>query len=325
MTAVTAQLAADAVIADLAGRSTDAPFDAERLASLRAVFVAAGTAALHEALTVERWIELSLPLDPLEPCWIALMTSELPLRLDAWVRAGRVRCAFFMNKPPGIRLRLLAPREDLLLEATTLLDELCARGVVGSWSRGPYDAEAVQFGGPAGLALAHRYFTHESLAVLAHHRARLTRGVGLPPAELSLVLLHMFLRRVTDDDWELWDLWCKMEVTGRLPSGGRVDPATPEVASALALRPHLLPLLRDDEAALAHATAAEASALRHYAEALPAIARDLRAVRTEGRLAWGLREILPFWIVFHWNRMGFDDARQERLAHVMSTVLNPKL
>jgi thiopeptide-type bacteriocin biosynthesis protein len=182
-----------------------------------------------------------------------------------------------------------------------------------------------QFGGPEGLALAHEYFTRESVFVFEYQRLRLTTGVGLPAAAMSLVLLHMLLRQVTEDEWELWDVWTKMTLTGRLPAEPSLDPGEPVIARALALRPSLLPLLRDDERAFARACPEEAAALRRYRQGLPALVQALRRARSEGALAWGLREILPFWIIFHWNRMGFDLLRQQQMALLMAAVLNPKL
>jgi thiopeptide-type bacteriocin biosynthesis protein len=330
--------AVTAILDSLSGRSdTNGPIDLEQLASLRATFVAAGTAAVDAALDAERWVDVALTLEPLEPCWIALMTCELPRRLDAWFESGRMRAVFFMNKPPGVRLRILGPTDDVLPELTVLLDALCARDIVKEVRRVPYEPEVQQFGGMKGLDLAHRFFTFESLAVLEYHRSRLlgfalagveARGSAwLAPAEFSLVLLHMLFQRVTDDKWELWDLWCKMELTGRLRSGGRVRGDEPEVLRARALRDRFMPFLDDEDAVLTRARTwgGENHAFFRYAAAVPKMAMDLRLARAGGDLSWGLREILPFWVIFHWNRMGFDRARQELLSLVMSTILNPKL
>lgn len=322
------QSAVEQLLADMRGLepTSDArALEPAQLASLRAEFVAAGTAAVSRVLQPERWIEVSLGLEPLEPSWVSLMLGELPALLTSWVEEGRVRCMFFMNKPPGLRLRLLGVVDELMPELRAALAEQVHRGVVARFDVGPYDDEVAQFGGPVGMALAHEFFTRESVLVLEHHRLRLTEGVGLPPLDFSLVALDMLLRLVTDDDWELWDVWTKLSLTGRLPAELRLEPEDPEVARALALRPGVMSLLREEGRALACARPQEALALRRYGEGLPALAQALRRARAEGTLAWGLREILPFWIIFHWNRMGFDLLRQQQLALVMAVVLNPKL
>ncbi|MEX1365470.1 MAG: thiopeptide-type bacteriocin biosynthesis protein [Nannocystaceae bacterium] len=323
------QSAVEQVLAHLRGiePTGDAPgaLDPAQLASLSAEFVAAGTVAVSRVLQPERWIEASLSLEPLEPSWVSLMLGELPAQLISWVEQERVRCMYFMNKPPGLRLRLLGVVDELMPQLRTALEEQVSRGVVARFDVGPYDDEVAQFGGPVGMALAHEFFTRESMLVLEHHRLRLTEEVGLPALDLSLVALDMLLRLVTDDDWELWDVWTKLSMTGRLPAKLSLEPDDPEVARALALRPRVMSLLRDEGRALACAGPRQALALRRYGEGLPALAEALRRARCEGELAWGLRDILPFWIIFHWNRMGFDLLRQQQLALLMAVVLNPKL
>lgn len=297
----------------------------ERLASLRAAFVAAGAAAIHRGLRPERWVELSLVLEPLEPAWVAWMTGELPPLLHAAVAEGRARALFFMNKPPGLRLRLLGPADALLTALAARLDALVADGVVRRWSAGVYDPEVALFGGPAGLELAHACFTVESLAVLAYHGARLRGEATLGPDEFSLALLHPLICGVADDSFEAWDVWCKLERTGRLPGGARLYPADPDVARALALRGAIGELLDDLDATLARASPVEAAALRGCLAALPAIGRRLRAAQADGGLVCGARELVPFWIVFHWNRMGFGLERQRQLARLMVVARHPRL
>lgn len=312
---------AEAVLASLRGATEPgARFGAERLAAWRATFVAAGTLALGECLPDEHWVELVVPLEPLEPAWVALMTSELSECLADAVDAGRVKHTFFMNKPPGLRLRLLGPDRALLAEVEALLRELRGAGV-GETARVPYDPETHQFGGPRGLELAHAFFTHESLAVLAYQRTRLRGEVRLGPAEFSLVLLGSLLERVVDDRWELWDLWCKQSLTGRLPDGWE---SSPDYRKARGMRAQLEPLLLRREHAFGLCGPEEARALARLDERCGPIAEQLRLARLRGELGWGLRQILPFWVVFHWNRMGFDLARQRQLALLMVALASPK-
>ena len=90
--------------------------------------------------------------------------------------------------------------------------------------------------------------------MLAYHRLRLRGGVALDRAEFSLLLLDEFLRQVVEDESGLWDLWCNMALTGRLPdppgSGSQGD-----IQAAEAVRGAFLPLLRDHDLGVERMTA----------------------------------------------------------------------
>jgi thiopeptide-type bacteriocin biosynthesis protein len=295
----------------------------DALASLRASFISAGTAYVHEALHPRAWLQVNLILEPLELRWLQMMRGDFPNSVRLWIETGRVDQFFFLHKPPGMRLRFLAPQSQFIAELYEQLDRMVQEQIVQAWSRGVYDPEVYQFGGQVGLDLAHEFFTAESLAVLAYHHLRLQSPVVLAPAEFSLVLLDPFLRQVTEDEWELWDLWCKLELTGRLPGPPGTGSESDNVAAG-AVRKVFLPMLRDYESTLSRVSDAERKILLQYRQQLPRLVQRTRQAVESGVLLWGIREIIPFWIIFHWNRMGFDFHRQSRLAFLMSRILNPR-
>ena len=308
---------------DLATLCQDGGITLEELASLRTAFIESGTARLQELLHPCRWLQVNLALDTMSAQWIAFMTGDFQDYVRSWVEQGQVEQIFFMHKPPGIRLRFLGVHDQFLPELSKQLDRLVRQGTITNGSRTVYDAEIYQFGGETGLQIAHTFFTLESLAVLAYHRLHLQQRTIFPPIEFSLVLLDSFLRKVTEDEWELWDVWCKMALTGRLP-GPVYDETAVDSTQLATVREAFLPLLRDSTVTLACVSAAERTILAHYREKLPPIVTRLLEARDSGALLWGLREILPFWIIFHWNRMGFDLDRQRLLTLVMTRILDPK-
>ncbi len=252
-----------------------------------------------------------------------LIEGDFQDRVGSWIRGRAAEQFSFLHKPPGLRLCLLGRREGVMPLLCAELDNLVKDDVIRSWSRGFYEPEAYQFGGELGLEVAHEFFTEESLAVLAYHRLRLRGGVALDRAEFSLLLLDEFLRQVVEDESELLDLWCNMALTGRLPdppgSGSQGD-----IQAAEAVRGAFLPLLRDHYLVLERMTDAE---LRPAPRIPIPTSRNRHPSPPGGGIgfpALGVRTILPFWIIFHWNRMGFDLVRQRRLAFLMTRILHPK-
>ncbi|MCL4542998.1 MAG: thiopeptide-type bacteriocin biosynthesis protein, partial [Chloroflexi bacterium] len=174
---------------DLAAFCQERGIVPEELLAWRTAFVAAGVAGLHEALHPGGWLQVNLQLDPFGVSWTELISDDFQEYIRAWLEEGHIDRFFYLHKPPGVRLRFRGARARFLPLLEGRLTTLMRKGVVAGSDIVPYDAEVYQFGGAAGLELAHEYFTYESLAVLAYHRLRLQGAVVLPPAEFSLVLV----------------------------------------------------------------------------------------------------------------------------------------
>ncbi|MEX1362766.1 MAG: thiopeptide-type bacteriocin biosynthesis protein, partial [Nannocystaceae bacterium] len=188
---------------------------------------------------------------------------------------------------------------------------------------GTYEPEVHQFGGPVGLALAHELFTIESRAVLEYGQLLDSGRTAVDPIVFSLFVVGALLRRVVGDRWEMWDAWMHMDLAGRRV---QLDPARrAELVDELAEQREVLEALAmEPESLCEELDEVERPLFRRYLDGLDGFAERLTAAASSGELHYGLREILPFYIVFHWNRMRFDRGLQCTLVFYMTQVLSPK-
>jgi thiopeptide-type bacteriocin biosynthesis protein len=285
-------------------------------------FVEAGNAWLACTQRTRRWLQINAALLPDEAVpGLTLVTGRLQDLVRDWLATGGLDDFHFIFKPPGARLRFKGPLRHLESRAAELCAMLIKDRAVQSATRGLYDCEPHQFGGAAGLKAAHRFFTAESMAVLRYWRLLANGEATMGAPEFSLALLDLFLRRTVDDVWELWDVWCRMDLAGRA-----IDPWDAERWGDLAGSGHsLVTRLHSRDPSLTWVPDPERACLLAFQEQAAAAAIEWRALRDGGRLLFPLREILPFLIVFHFNRMGFDSERQRQLCWLMQTLLSPKL
>ena len=269
------------------------------------------------AQTLEPWVQIDL--DTGQRQGTVLLDSGFLHAIAEWRRAGVLQRFFFVHKPPGVRLRFLGASPDL----SGLLRQWFNVALPGSWRFGCYEPERYQFGGTVGLDITHEFFTVESIAVLAY-RDCLQRGrARIGPYEFSILLLDRCFREVVSDDWELWDLWCHHCLTGRLCQQDLQLDAQ-DLAGLRDLRAEVLPLLRVPGVRAGKFSTAEERLWSDYESSVDTPAARMRCAAANGELLWGARQILPFWAVFHWNRMAFDFAQQRGLARLMVRVLHPK-
>jgi thiopeptide-type bacteriocin biosynthesis protein len=286
----------------------------EELAERRARFLAAGSQALRECEPGERWFQIESDLRT-DPGGLRLLAGGLPEQVETWIEAGKVRRFSFLHKPPGLRLRFSSCAPDFREE----LAAYCSHWSLDEWGFGFYEPEQYQFGGVRGIDLAHDYFTVESLAVLMWRDAMVRGCANLSAVEFSLLILHHLFSGVVGGRWELWDLWCNMRLTDRL---GPRDLAPLDTLEDL--RREWLPFLFDPGVATPRMSPLECRVWEHYRERVAPLIPAIRDAGQSGQLLWPLRRILPFWVVFHWNRMGFDLEMQRYLARIMTSILNPK-
>jgi thiopeptide-type bacteriocin biosynthesis protein len=215
---------------------------------------------------------------------------ELAAALAEWQGEGRCTRWFFTRKPPGLRLRLHGPDLAALRAAVVAwLERVEAADVVRGWRFAVYEPETFRFGGPHGMAVAHRQFDRDSRAVLRFHL-----WPGRPPAALwTLVAVHALVRRVVDDGAEAWDVWKRLEQ--RVPAAARpTDPNLLTVAADALRGGGVLRGLGDPAAALLDDLARDADDL----------AAELHAAQAAGAMTVGPRAFLADLAQFHCNRMG---------------------
>ncbi|MEU2030744.1 thiopeptide-type bacteriocin biosynthesis protein [Nocardia amamiensis] len=299
---------------DLERVAAQAGVPVDVLVAARDAFISAGTAAIHGLDRQQRWLQFSISLGP--DGWQRIVRSDIGTRIRVWLRDGPGRGFFFMHKEPGLRVRFCGVDDGCAGALREALDVFVAETTITAWTSGPYDAEVMQFGGATGLSLTHQWFTAESLAVLEHHRLRLDGTARIGSELFSLMLIDRLLRRLCDD-WERWDVWCKLALTGRLvgDAAGAVDLSRSRATRLL---------LSHQARILGAAGEPERKMFARYDTALDELCPEIQAAVDAGRLLWGLREILPFWMVFHWNRMAFDFETQKLLAATGAAALSPK-
>jgi thiopeptide-type bacteriocin biosynthesis protein len=200
---------------------------------------------------------------------------------------------FFMRKPPDVRLRFELTAAAGLSAIGDVLDHLKARRVIRGWVPTHYEPEAGLFGGPEAMAAVHRHFTVDSLLWMRNQQAR----APLPAVLLSWLVLEDLFRRATDDRAEAWDVWRKLALLH-----DRAALAAPQSLPSAATDPQLL---------------------QQYQRANGVLAGRLRRLVQLGRLGEGLRSVLAFVALFHWNRHGLDAATRSRLYRHMLHTLRP--
>jgi thiopeptide-type bacteriocin biosynthesis protein len=222
--------------------------------------------------------------------------AELLLGLAEWVPGAladrEIDGFWFVQKPPGLRLRFADARSPATIRARL-------RTHCGPLHESVYLPETFLFDGPSALRHAHDAFTADSLAVVAY--ARLCRsGQARPePADFSISIVERLLAALPLDAWERWDVWMRLHSL----RGGDWRDVAPRARETLSWQ---------------GCQAIE----RDYAARIEALARRIGNARVD--FPSGLRPILPFWIAFHWNRMGFGAAAQRRLAARMAANHHPR-
>jgi thiopeptide-type bacteriocin biosynthesis protein len=222
--------------------------------------------------------------------------------------SGLVSNWWFMRKYPCWRLRLHpgAAGQAMRDHLAVAFDEVADDGRISRWWPGIYEAETAAFGGGEGMATAHGLFCEDSRAIV-----RLVRdgGVGLGRRELSLLLCSTLMRAAGLEWYEQGDTWHRVAQERPLPED---VPLAKLTAMASDLRQLMVadttpdsPMLSSD-GPLASATA--------WADAFRQAGRALGEAARAGTLRRGLRDVLSYAVIFHWNRLGLPARTQSILA-----------
>jgi len=140
---------------------------------------------------------------------------------------------------------------------------------------------------------------------------------------LSLLAVNDLIARVAEDPWEQWDVWSEMRLTGRLVDH-RSDDAVQLREDLDQNREILEPLLLRREEVIADLTPEEKELVDTYTRCNQSVAGAFREAARARKLSWGPRKILPFFIIFHWNRLGLSMDEQVAFSFFMFELLNPK-
>lgn len=275
--------------------------DRDVLADAVDAFTTAGLAALTPS-TDARWSQanVTLPSDA--------ASGEVARTLDELGQDSAHLGWWFLNKPPGWRIRLLDADQAALARS---LDTLQADGVIGRWTWSVYEPETTAFGGTAAATCVHDLFCADTRGVLAHRAG----PEGLGAREASLLALTALARGARLDMFETGDMFAKVAALRPPVPADRAE----EVRHlATALRPHLL--AHPDPAALATLVGDH---LEPWVTAFETAGSQLADLASTGRLHRGLRSVLAQVVIFHWNRLGLSVGAQTALAGAAVHALLP--
>jgi thiopeptide-type bacteriocin biosynthesis protein len=298
---------------ELRVRAGEQGLDPACLGAWRSALLSIAVRELPSLIDPLNWVQADIELVDTSDGYLRLLGSPLLERIQDWSQQSS--CGYYLHKPPGLKIRAEGDRQARAQELAGLCDELQATGAARSWRFGSYLPETALFGGEAGLAITHRLFTADSIAVLGYHRTRQAGATATGPAEFSLACLLALAEATIRDRWERWDAWTAL---GRL---GRLAPERNDTAGQAALE---WVLRSQHDLREGRVPAGTESLVTPVMRSVNASAADLAATAQAGQLLASPRQLLPFWAVFHWNRMGFSLAEQRELGRLLELAARPE-
>jgi thiopeptide-type bacteriocin biosynthesis protein len=293
----------------------------DELYQARDVFVRAGLEALAALpwQTGSDWLQLGIrPREDLE------LRGELCRQIACLARRllgdSAVDDFFFMNKPPGMRLRFRTGAARSAADVANVLHaeaaRWCAEGLIDYVEAGVYEAESQLFGGPRSMAFVHALFTVDSLIWLDYHACRATEGEGITPAWLvSLAVLRTVFVGLDITGWEDLGVWGRIrEMAGRRLARDKISlPMYADVAGEIRDV-----WARSDQIVDGLHPAVKAIVAGHDSALLTGAAQWRSGYFRRRAASLGPRAAAAFYVIFHWNRAGLSRTAQALLAEALS-------
>jgi thiopeptide-type bacteriocin biosynthesis protein len=306
---------ADAVLAllagaDLAAAAAAADIAPDDLADAAQAYHAAGIIALEQH-AAPRWQQVRARPGGRQPPELTLATVVGPL-LDSLTASGAPGGWWYVNKPPGWRIRLRDTPPDL---ASEVLDDLTAAGAITAWSPALYESEAAAFGGATGMGIAHDLFCADTGGFLAYLRRA---GPPLGRREVSVLLISAMLTAAGLDWYERSDVFARVAAMRPQPAPGAATQTAQLVGQLCAL---LAMPAAATSAILADGGTCGTAARWH--EGFTQAGRRLADASDSGTLSRGLRAVLAHAVIFHWNRLGLPADAQAVLARAAASACLP--
>jgi len=262
-------------------------------------FVAGGVAAVRAIMADEVWLQFGLVIPRRPETSRTALYQAVGGTLRTLITGELAHDAFFMHKPPGIRLRLrteLACRQTVEVELNRALHEWTKLGLITGWRPAVYEPERALFGGPVSMRSVHRVFTADSIAWLGFH------GTAEPPGPvwaMSLLMIRELFAALAIVGWEDGDVWDRL----RRQAGRAVTTSVRQTAVMERLADVLNRHWHTPDATRDLLSPAARNLLDEYATAVHAEApRWMSEYFTAPGATLGPREVAAHVIIFHWNR-----------------------
>lgn len=296
----------------LADSAQRAGMDPANLSDAVQVFRQAGRAALDNQAAQYEWWHAYLHFTNWADADRTFTTHVLPL-LQAAEADGTLDGWWYTRKHPCWRLRLHRhPQFETMTRIGAGLDHLVAEGHLHRWWPGIYEPETAVFGGPVSMAAAHTLFVADSREIQQlPFRERLPLG----PRELSLLLCTTLMRAAGLEWYEQGDVWHHIITADHRSS---IDGIPRETLDARAAEIRSL-LLADTNSLLN--PGAPLTPITEWVAAFHQAGRSLAEAVQLGTLDRGIRQVLSYHVIFHWNRLGLSLRTQSTLAWSARAVI----
>ncbi|SCD72079.1 thiopeptide-type bacteriocin biosynthesis domain-containing protein [Streptomyces sp. PpalLS-921] len=278
--------------------------EAETLSDALAVYDQAGREALARHIPTAEWWQVYLHFTDWTKADETFTARILPLLQEA--EPAGLGGWWYTRKHPCWRLRLrVQPASDTRLSIGDHLDRLVSDGLLQRWWPGIYEPETPAFGGKTSMTAAHALFVTDSREI---QQLRQCGGLTIGPRELSVLLCTIMMRAARLEWYEQGDVWDRV-ITAEHRSAVSDVPVERLNARAKEIRPLLL---ADSDALLKSGGPLEP--LAEWVAAFRTTGQSLAHGVQDGTLDRGLREVLSYHVIFHWNRLGLSMRGQSILA-----------
>ncbi|MDH6221501.1 thiopeptide-type bacteriocin biosynthesis protein [Streptomyces pseudovenezuelae] len=269
------------------------------------VYDQAGREALARNASTTEWWQVYLHFTDWVNADTTFTTYVLPVLQEAQA-AGTTSGWWYTRKHPCWRIRLhVRPAIGTKLALGDRFTRLVNDGHLQRWWPGIYEPETAAFGGEASMTAAHALFVVDSReAQQLPYRSELAVG----PRELSVLLCTIMMRAAGLEWYEQGDVWHRV-ITSEHRSAIDGVPTDRLNSRAQEIR-HLL--FADTDALLRSRGPLEPVAewVTAFHDTGQALAHAVQA----GTLDRGLRQVLSYHMLFHWNRLGLSMRGQSMLA-----------
>ncbi|WP_268220996.1 thiopeptide-type bacteriocin biosynthesis protein [Streptomyces sp. EMB24] len=270
-----------------------------------AVYDQAGREALARHAATTDWWQAYLHFTDWSNADTTFTAHVLPVLREA-ESVGAIDGWWYTRKHPCWRLRLrVQPAGGAKPTIGDGFDRLVSEGHLRRWWPGLYEPEAPAFGGRTSMTAAHTLFVTDSREA---QQLRRRGDLAVGPRELSVLLCTIMMRAAGLEWYEQGDVWDRVITTEHRSAVSDV-PVERLNARAREIRPLLL---ADSNVLLRSGGPLEPVA--EWAAAFRSTGRVLAEGVQDGTLDRGLRQVLSYHVIFHWNRLGLSMRGQSILA-----------